>query len=247
MNSIGKTGIETGRETVSLWKVRLPPDVDRDAYITSCFLTGMITLSNDNGELVHQARIGKFLVQLVDFPETFSETGSDVLCLMAPYTGQLFVVEIYPTGKQGCFQRENQFRFFKNDGIGSAGVLIDGRGNIILSVDGEESDGTIVITVSNQERKGKLTINVNGEVNILNDGKAIVKSTEEVLIDSPKIFLNESEEPVILGNKLVELLNKWLDQLGKESAGPYPLLGNQFYTQLKKELEALKSTLSFVK
>lgn len=247
MNSIGISGLDNGRDSVSLWRVALPPDIDRESYIQSCYLSGTITVANDNGELIHNVRIGKVLIQLVDFPETLEDTGSDVLCMTAPYTGQLFIVEVYSTGKQSAYQKENQFRFLKNDGIGTAGVLIDGRGNIILSVDGEEEDGTILITVSNKERKGKLTINVNGEINVINDGTTNIKSTEQVFIDSPKILLNDSEEPVILGKKLVDLLSEWLDQLGKESAGPYPLLGNQFYIQLKEKLEALKSTLSFVK
>lgn len=247
MNSIGKTGLSNGRDPVSLWQVSLPPDIDREAYIQSCFLTGTITVANDNGEVVHNVRIGKMLIQLVDFPETLEDSGSDVLCMTAPYTGQLFIVEVYPTGKQSAYQRENQFRFFKNNEIGSAGVLIDGRGNIILSVDGEEQDGTILITVSNKDRRGKLTINVNGEINVVNDGKTNIKSTDQVFIDCPKILLNESEEPMILGKKLVDFLSEWLDQLGKESAGPYPLLGNSFYIQLKNKLKDLKSTLSFVK
>jgi len=56
--------------------------------------------------------------------------------------------------------------------------------------------------------------------------------------------LNESEEPVLLGTKTVTLISDLLDQLGQESAGPYPLLGNAFYLNLKSRLEELKSQIS---
>jgi hypothetical protein len=38
-----------------------------------------------------------------------------------------------------------------------------------------------------------------------------------------------------------------LDQLAKETAGPYSLIGQPIYAEIAKKLEDLKSTISFVK
>lgn len=267
MSGIGKTGINQDRDTVSIWYIYLPFQVDRGEYIKSSYLTGTVTLINDNGEIIDRVKIGRMSLQMIDFPETTADFGSMVICLTAPYSGELFITDVYSTGKRYDFQQENQYRFYKTNGIGIASALIDGKGNILLTVDGDENNGEITINVTNQERTGKLNVNVNGDLLVQNDGTTTLRTSKNILLEhsdtdgetninvkkdevkvtSKKILLNDSDEPILLGNKTVQLISDLLDQLGKESAGPYPLLGNAFYTQLKSQLDSLKSTISFVK
>ncbi len=267
MNGIGTTGMNDLRDPISEWKACLPSDVDRLIYIKNCFLTNTITIANENGEIKNGVRIDKMNLQLIDFPEDVDQFGSDLICVKAPYSGKLYVVGVYSTAKQYASQKEDQLQFKKSNGIGTAGILIDGRGNIICTIDGDEDNGKFIINVTNKDRKGEFKINVNGELIIENDGntvitssgsfKAIYKNGEEesyvqvnqdrVLINSKKILLNDSEEPMLLGTKTVDLIESILNQLGKESAGPYPLLGQQIYLNLVNQLEDLKSTISFVK
>jgi len=247
MNGIGKVGIDQLRSTISIWRVALPFDIDRDKYIQNCYLTGSITIANENGERMPNIKIGKIALQLIDFPLTTDTLGSKVCCVSTPYSGDLYVIEVYYTDEQYLNQSENQYRFLKSSGIGTASILVDGSGNIVLSVNGDSDNGVMTLNITNKDRNGKLNINVNGDVTLTNDGNVTLKTSKQILIDSPKILLNNSEEPVLLGKKTVELLSDWLDQLGKESAGPYPLLGQSFYTQLKQKLEDLKSKITFVK
>lgn len=267
MNGVGTIGMNDLRDPISEWKVCLPSDVDREVYIKNCYLTNSISVANENGEILSGVRIDKINLQLVDFPDDVNTLGSDLICLKAPYSARLYVVGVYSTSKQYTAQKEDQFYFKKSNGLGTAGCLIDGRGNIICTVDGEESNGKCIINVTNKDRTGILSINVNGEILIENDGNTVITSsgsfkavykngTEEsfvqvdkdgVLINSKKILLNDSTEPVLLGQKTIDLITNILDLLGKESAGPYPLLNNAKYLQLKENLEELKSTISFVK
>lgn len=235
------------RDSISIWNVYLPYGMDRSKYIDECYLTGTVTLINQNAEVIRYVKIGRLAIQLVDFPEDQKKIGSEVACVTVPYSGELRVVEVYGNGVQYDYSKENQLRFYKRNGIGTSGILLDGAGNIIMSVDGDKDNGNISISVTNKDRAGKLTINVNGELIIENDGKTLIKSSKEIKLDCEKIFLNQSDEPILLGNKVVQFLSDWLDQLGKESAGPYPLLGNSVYIQFKEKLEDLKSQLSFVK
>jgi len=68
----------------------------------------------------------------------------------------------------------------------------------------------------------------------------------DITMTSEKIFLNKDEaQPVLLGNDSIDFISALLDQLGKESAGPYVLLGNPMYTQMKLKLDKLKSKKNF--
>lgn len=267
-NGTGKIGMNDMRDSVSEWKVCIPSDVDREVYIKNCYLTGTVSITNENGETVHNIKVGKVNLQAIDFPELVDGLGSDVICVKAPYSSRLYIVEVFYTTQQYLNQSEDQYRFLKSNGAGTAGILIDGKGNIILTVDGDENSGNVKLNVSNKERKGKLDINVNGDIAIVNDGNTSIKTTTQinvefnngndekkstvnlsengVLVTSNKIQLNESDEPILLGQKTVDLISSILDQLSKESAGIYPLIGQPIYEQIKEKIDELKSTKSFV-
>lgn len=245
-NPIGKTGMNQNRDAISLWRVYLPVDVDRAEYIKTCYLTGTVTLTNENGEIIHKVKVGRLALQLITFPANEKLVGSEVSCLSLPYSGELRVIDVYATSSEFYDQEESQFRFTQSIDNGFAEMRIDGKGRILLSVDGE-GDTEVVLSVTNKNRTGKLTIIANGDISIQNDGNTVLKTTKQVLIDSPKILLNQSDEPILLGKKTVQLLSDILDNLSKESAGPYTLRGAANYTALKQNLEALKSTISFVK
>lgn len=246
MNGIGKTGLNQNRDSISIWNVYLPFNTDREQYIKTCFLTGTVILINDNGEQ-QRAKIGKLAIQTIVFPIDQNSVGSQVICLTAPYSGFLYVADVYTTSSEFHDQDENQYRLMKSNDSGFAELRIDGNGSLLLTVNSEQSSGgEIKINVTNKDRNGKLNINVNGELNIVNDGKILIQTTKEVLVDSPKIQLNESDEPILLGNKTTDLLQEILDTLNKESAGPYPLRSQAIYAQIKEKLDSLKSTKSFV-
>lgn len=268
---VGKTGMNQYRDPISVWKVYLPFEYDRAKYIKNCFRTGTVTLINDNAEIKHGVRIGRMALQFVEFPADINSFGSEVICATLPYSGDIRVVDVYSSKLEFFEQGEDQIKLSKGKSGEYAEVFIDGQnGRVNISVDSDDNKGELSISVTNVNRSAKMSVLVNGELMVVNDGKTTVQSSQEiqleqydgneeeektfvnikkdeVRIESKKILLNESDEPVVLGNKLKDLLTKLLDQLGKESAGPYPLLGNSFYTNLKQELDKFLSELSFVK
>lgn len=258
-NGVGRVGIGGSRETVSEWKVCIPEGKDRAEYIKDCYLTGRVSLKNGNGEYEHGVRVGKLAMQEIDFPENIESFGSDVICLTSPYSKRLTVVDVFYNSDQYQRQEEGQFTFLKKVGLGSAAVIVDGNGNITATINGDEDNGVFTINVTNENRAGKLRINVNGDFLIENDGNYSVKSSTSIKaefnngtvsnvleLNENGILVNGAEEPILLGNKVADLFTAILDQLGQESAGPYPLLGNPLYLQLKEQIEGLKSTKSFV-
>lgn len=270
MSGVGKIGLNQFRGTMSVWRVYLPVDVDRDRYIKTCFMTGTVSLVNENSEFKHNVKIGRMALQMVNFPKDTESFGSEVVCASMPYSGKLYVVDVYTSSSEFYDQEENQYRFYKTDDKGGyAELRVDGAGKILLTVDGEEVT-ELQIMVTNKDRSGRLKVNVNGEIMVVNDGTTTIQSSQDITLEqydgneedertiiniikdqvkivSKKILLNEGEEPILLGNKTIDFLTKLLDYLGKESAGPYPLLGNSNYIALKQDLEGLKSQLSFLK
>lgn len=250
-NAVSVHAIPNDRDPISVWRVYLPIDVDREEYIKTCYLTGSISIINQNAEVQHKVKVGKLALQLITFPIDEDSLGSEVVCISAPYSGTLYVVDIYTSSSEFHDQKENQYRLYQTTTNGFAEVRIDGNtGKIILSVDGE-GDTEILLNVTNKDKTGKLSVNVNGDIVIQNQGNTSIKSSKQVSIDAPKILLSGdeklTEQPIILGDKLVELLTNLLTQLSKESAGPYPLLGQSAYAQLQQTIDQIKSTISFVK
>lgn len=269
MSGIGKTGMNQNRDVLSVWRIYMPSDVDRETYIKTCFLTGSVTLINENGEILHNVKIGRLSLQLISFPADVESFGSEVVVASMGYSGKLYVIDVFNGSNEFFDQEENQYRFFKNDGKGGYSELrVDGAGKMLLTVDGE-GETELVISVTNKDRAGKLTVNVNGEIMVVNDGKTTVQTSTEIQLEhydseadertfvniakdlikvfSKKIVHNDGSEPMLRGQKAVDLLGELFDALAKESAGPYPLKGASSYGQMKSKLSDIKSELSFLK
>jgi hypothetical protein len=229
-NGVSLYGIEQDRDSISLWRVILGLGMDRDAYIKQCYMTGTVTIANMNGEVYNKIKIGKLNLQLVDFPKDKDSFGSEVVCVKLPYSAELRVVDVYYTESQYQNQNENQFISQKSRNGSYSGQIIDGEGNITLSVFSDSKTGTITITAIGKGKSGVVNISADGQIQVI----------------SPKINLNKDGEPMLLGTHTTDFLSDLLDQLGKESAGPYPLLGQQTYIQMKEKLDALKSKKSTV-
>lgn len=264
-----RQGVNQNRDSISIWRVYLPTDMDRETYVKSCYLSGRVSLINENGEFQHRVKVGKLELQAIDFPSDKKSYGSEVACISAPYSGRLYIVSVYSSSTEFNDQEENQYRFFKTNG-GFSELRVSGDGKIIMSVDSESDASEVSVNITSKNKAGKLKLNVNGDILIQNEGNTSLTSSNNVnakvtdgeiessvdikkneirLVtpDDGKVYLNESDEPILLGNKTVTLIEDLLTQLGKESAGPYPLLGNSFYISMKNRLEELKSKISFVK
>lgn len=233
----GKNPINQDRYPISVWRVCLPSDIDREVYIKKCYLTGTISVIDEFAERQDNVKVGQLALQCIKFPNNEDEVGSEVVCASAPYGGKLYVIDVYQ-GEDFVDQNENQYRLFKAHQGGYSEVRIDGRGNVMITVD-SESQSTISIIGTGQNKNSQLNVNIQGSANI--------KVSEQIVFESKSISLNKDGEPILLGNKTTDLIKSILDQLSKESAGPYPLLGQSVYKELINNLDELKSKLSSVK
>lgn len=194
-DNIGELGGDDNRQTVSEWNVWMPANVDRSAYIKNCFLTNTITIVNRNAEVRHKVRIGNLALQQVRFPKDSTDIGSDVICVTAPYSGKLFVVDVFDTYDQYNDQSENQFVFRKFNDSGSASLLIDGpNGLISIALDSDGDGGIFNLNISNQNSTAQLNIIVDGVVNVNSTGAVTILSQVIQLLDGSFGGLTKTEE-----------------------------------------------------
>jgi len=171
------------RFPVSEWYVVLPKGQDRDEYVQKCFHGGTVSLVNDNGEYQHRVKIDKFALQTVVFPPDDKTKGSAVVCVTAPYSGQLYVVGVFATSTEWVDQRESTYRLFKGAVAGgTAELLVDGSGKIILSVDSEDDTSEVTVNVTSKHKAGRLNLNVNGDTVVQTNGSTQVVSGKSVTV-----------------------------------------------------------------
>jgi hypothetical protein len=209
---IGEQSLPSDRQTISEWNVYLPANVDRDKYIQNCFLTGTITLHNSKGaEIVHRVRIGSLALQCVRFPRSEAELGSDVICCTSPYSGKLFVVDVFDQRDQYNSQGEDQFCFRKLTDGGSASVLIDGGNGIIsITVDKEGSGGELSINIASANADSLLNINVKGNVSVEASGAIDIVSASgsSINVDDAGVNISAGDNKVFVnGGKQVLFAN----------------------------------------
>lgn len=194
MNGVGKMGMNQDRDSVSEWYVALPKNQDRGEYVHKCFLSGTVSLINSNGEYQHRVKIDKTAIQTVVFPPDAKTLGSLVLCLSAPYSGQLYVVGVFGTTTEWNDQTESTYRFFKAAG-GTAELSVDGAGKISLSVDSEDDTSEVTVSVTSKNQAGKLKLLVNGDT-------LLQASGETQLISGKRVMVSQIDESGTTGVEL---------------------------------------------
>lgn len=247
MDHIDREPIEGNRDSLSLWAIYLPSDQDRDKYIQNCFFTNTVTVINRNGEVKHRTPIPVSLLKEISFPLDANDIGSQVLCANLPYQNKILVLQVYQDTSSYSTGKEHISTIRKTFQGKSVEIVFDTEtGSLDLNVDSDSDGGELNINVSNNTRSGQLNINVNGRVTMQVDGTIDVQSSQTTKMSGKTIEINGNEEPMLLGNKTIELVSDLLDQLSKETAGPYNLVGSAAYTQLKNKLDSLKSKITFV-
>src|SRR5688572_11563891 len=113
MDGVNIQGPNQTRASISVWRVYLPSDVDREMYIKTCYLTGTITLINEYSEIKHRVRIGRLNLQLVALPTDLKSFGSEVICVTQPNSQKIYVIDVLASAGEFYDQQENQFSLYK--------------------------------------------------------------------------------------------------------------------------------------
>jgi hypothetical protein len=178
--SVGTIGVVGKRNSISIWNVALPLDVDRDQYVQMCYRTGTLSLINSNGEFTNSIPISSDNIQQVVFPLTSETIGSPVMCVVEPFHKQLFVASVYNFTDNYDNVLEGERAIIKKSDNGIAEIRVQNVGSrIIMNVSSAIDDGgEIIVNVTNRTSTGKFTMNVNGDVNINTVGTTNINTSE---------------------------------------------------------------------
>jgi hypothetical protein len=177
--------------------------------------------------VMNNVRVGVEEIQLIDWPKESGKLGSTVVLVIEPYKKVYNVVAVL--NAQGEFLKAKE------------GVRIISK---------ESEKGRVTITLDSN-RPSIQAMTEGGDVELIaRQGRVNVRSDVEVQVTSPLIKHNEANEPMLRGNKTVELVEKLIDLLFNArvatSIGLQPLNNFVDINALKQDLEELKSTKSFL-
>lgn len=163
-------GIKSNREPISLWRIAIPADQDREKYIEQCFNTNTVSITSRYGEVLHRVPIPNNAIQEIDWPVDAGSFGSQVIVGSIKSDGDEFPVVLNTVRTFTKFEhnKENAYRWHKATDTSHAEILIRGKdGYISLNVASADADGgKVVLNISNQESAGELDVVVNGQANI---------------------------------------------------------------------------------
>jgi hypothetical protein len=86
-NPVGKSS-SSHRPAASIGYVLLPPDVDRAAYVASCYQTGTVSVVTTDGEALHRVPVTREAMAHLAFPEDPKVPGTMVALLGIPPTNR---------------------------------------------------------------------------------------------------------------------------------------------------------------
>jgi hypothetical protein len=263
--SIGKQSIPSSRYSSGVGYIAIPSDVDRATFIQQCYRINRVSIRTENAEFFNNVPIDKSAIQQIEFPAESDEIGSPVMWVNVEPNHQLVIVAVLEKNDHTSFLNEKRFRLSKVFGRNKAIIDGDGgNGNLLITLDSDQDNGGVLnIVLNNKNKRAKLNIHVNGSAEVYCTEKLTIKANngleykdefgntitakeKETNISADKITHNGGKEPMLLGDTSIQFLSDLMDQLGKESAGPYPLFGQSIYLKFKERLEKLKSKKSFL-
>lgn len=275
INSVGKTGIPGYQWPVGIAYVAIPSDIEREVYVSECYLNNTISLWTEDGSFFKHVPCDIDLFNWIEFPLTYKEYGTALCYVTEPTHQQPIVIARLPKRDELGELREGEFKWSKM--IDGRVVEISGSAknnflNLILNA--KERKGVINIALQSNDSSGLFNISIDGNVAIEAVGEVEVAAQKRVMIRSAeeseeeeeevslemaggdcrikgKVFLfNEGEQPAVLGKKLKSFLESFIDKISliavASPTGPLPLVDPISITALKSELEGLLSDEFFI-
>ena len=255
--------------------VTIPKDIDRDNFIINCINSGTISFITEDSERFDNVKVSKNLFNFIQFPKEETQANTQLnlgsLIFWVKSYNHNFPIVIAILSKEDEFININEHEFVLNRNY--LGNFVEIRGNAknsnlnINIISKEDSKGSLNIKVSNKEKNAKANIFVEGNLEAYASNEAKIYSGNKLItevinfkdktksikttITKEGIVDNEGDEPILRGNKTVDLINKLIRLISQAtvstSLGQMPLLNAIEIAKLESETKELKSELSFIK
>lgn len=162
------------RNSAGVGYIVLPPEIDREKYVTLALQRGVVAMQLENGGIAN-VLVPKHIINDIEFPNSIVELGSLVFWINVPKYNQPVIVGIYNKNEDLNDITENAF-CIKRVKDGSVEIFGNGEGNLNISV--------------SSSKGGKLNVNVTGSnslASIFVDGVLEIKTSQELSVESNKL------------------------------------------------------------
>ena len=188
----------------------VPPDVDRDKYVKTCYKRERVSVILEDGQgILFNCYIDKQTLKDIRFPQTSKNLGS-LVSVIKQY-GKIGII-------LGAISYEDESSLMKEDDIFIERYDVDGNysglrgnakeGNLSLKCENNENSAILDITVSGKNNTGKINIRVNNEFNVRSTSKTNIESFGEVSLKS----LNKDNEgeytEIKINNNNINIVSK---------------------------------------
>lgn len=175
-------------DSVGYAYVGIPPNVDRDEFVESCYRRGRITIITEQGGVFNECYITTEAIQQVVFPELSGEKGTFVVYIANEFYNKPLVIGTLPTSDLSLLLNENETRqrkVFK--GVETVVQQDPKSGAIIVGITSQDPAKINIIARGNEETS--INVESSGSVNVVTDKNISLKSyesTTESIVDVEK-------------------------------------------------------------
>lgn len=201
---------------VGLGYVIVPPDTDRNEYITTCYARETVSFYPDVGGVSYNdIHVSVSALQEIEFPEGSERFGSCVIFLLHPTQRIPIIIGVINKLSESLTLNYKEFKLQKS--LGENSVTISGRGdrgNLFVSVNSDdEYGGKINIKISKTTKDGEFSLEVQGNIKIIStklllENEEFSLEAEKSAIIKTKEFSLEADSIKIKGEKIIELGEK---------------------------------------
>lgn len=201
-----------GNISVGIGYIIVPPDVDRQKYIDTCYAKETVSMYLDFGGFsVNNVRVSVDALNLIEFPKEGEDFGSCVIFCLHPQKKFPIVLSVINKDEECLSLHYKEFKRTKSEGLNSVTITGNGqRGSLHVSVeDMEGRGGEIYVSLNQRDRSGKFTVEVKGQISLISDNLYLFNKKLQLinettsLLSKTKISLGvDNYEQAVLGNTL---------------------------------------------
>jgi len=189
---------------VGIGYVIIPSDVNREEYISNCFLNETVSIYPESGGISYNnVKVSVNCLNNIEFPEVNDTFGSCVVYLLHPTQKIPIIVGVISKTDESVTLNYKLFKLSKSLGGNSVTITGDGsNGNLMVSLLSDSADGgQLIIDVNSYSKTGVVKLRVTGNIFIISNNIDI-KVRENIKVESNLLTVKSKDIKVESENLL---------------------------------------------
>jgi hypothetical protein len=257
-------------KTQGIGYVIIPSDSDRDKYISDCKRKSRVTLLLEDGAgVAHECYVSKHILQEIEFPNSYNQTGSCVLWNNIYGKNTPIVIAILPKENEHTPSMGDEYLVTKGDSNNYFKTIGNKKGKYTITVKSETSSGIFLNAIQKTKNaiisfisSGKIKMQGGDTIELQSFNNLVLRYTnvdqikESVfsidvdgkirVIPYDLLYFFEGSEFILLGETTKQLLSDILDGINALTVTtPVGVSGTPVniatFTEIKNRLDSILS------